>query len=176
MSKDNVIIKMRKDVQTMNAQFRKRMIRLEHKGYTDTPAYKAWEEMGKPKFSVRGKSENEIQSQYYKLRKLLDMRTSTVRGYNAYVKELASGLGIKGSIDNIRKQEALIFKTADKIKQYAKSINMIAESMDYKKILKEITKLVELDNKSWETDKKSYNEAEKIEMLLAKYINEVFNN
>ena len=176
MSKSNVIIKMRKDVQTMNAQFKKRMIRLEHKGYTDTPAYKAWEEMGKPNFSVRGKSQNEIQSQYYKLRKLLDMRTSTIRGYNSYVKELASGLGIKGSIESIRKQENLIFKTADKIKQYSKSMNMIAESMDYKKILKEVTKLVELDMKSWETDKQSYNEAQKIEMLLAKYVDEVFNH
>ena len=59
----------------------KRNIRdLQRHNLGDTPAIQKLEENGKIKFSVKGKTYNELQSDYFRLKRFVESETSTVKG------------------------------------------------------------------------------------------------
>ena len=59
----------------------KRNIRdLQRHNLGDTPAIQKLEENGKIKFSVKGKTYNELQSDYFRLKRFAESETSTVKG------------------------------------------------------------------------------------------------
>lgn len=130
---------LRKEVSRMASMANKRIDRLERNNLTMLPAYQAWESNGAVKFSVKGKSYEETQAEYWRLKKFLDDRTSTVKQANNFLKEMAENTGIQyNGLEDLKAKSAKFFELADLIKQYNQSINQSAQALDYQKIWKDI--------------------------------------
>lgn len=134
---------LRKEVSRMASMANKRIGRLERNNLTMLPAYQAWESNGAVKFSVKGKSYEETQAEYWRLKKFLDDRTSTVKQANNFLKEMAENTGIQyNGLEDLKAKSAKFFELADLIKQYNQSINQSAQALDYQKIWKDINTYV----------------------------------
>lgn len=134
---------LRKEVSRMASMANKRIDRLERNNLTMLPAYQAWEKNGSVRFSVKGKSYEETQAEYWRLKKFLDDRTSTVKQANDFLKEMAENTGIQyNGLEDLKTKSAKFFELADLIKQYNQSINQSAQALDYQKIWKDINTYV----------------------------------
>lgn len=130
---------LRKEVSRMASMANKRIDRLERNNLTMLPAYQAWEKNGSVRFSVKGKSYEETQAEYWRLKKFLDDRTSTVKQANDFLREMAENTGIQyNGLEDLKTKSAKFFELADLIKQYNQSINQSAQALDYQKIWKDI--------------------------------------
>lgn len=163
--------KLRREVSRLSAMANKRIMRLREKGYTDTPSFKAWEESGSVKFGVKGKTIQQVQAEYWRVKRFLDNRTSTVRGANDYLKEMARSIGAKNvSIDELQNYSSNFFRLAQRISEYDKSLGNTAQALDYQKIWQEINKMIQNDNESLRLAKESVDSVEDMERLLNKFI------
>ena len=134
---------LRKEVSRMASMANKRIDRLERNNLTMLPAYQAWEKNGSVRFSVKGKSYEETQAEYWRLKKFLDDRTSTVKQANDFLREMAENTGIQyNGLEDLKTKSAKFFERADLIKQYNQSINQSAQALDYQKIWKDINTYV----------------------------------
>jgi len=127
----------RKEVSRKAAIINKRIERLERNNLTDTPAYKQYKQMtgGNHKFGVKGKSYNEVQSELAKINKLLDAKTSTVRGSNKVLKEIAENTGIKyKNLSDLKQKSAKFFELSSKVEQYLRNVEDAASAIGYQKI------------------------------------------
>ena len=134
---------LRKEVSRMASMANKRIDRLERNNLTMLPAYQAWEKNGSVRFSVKGKSYEETQAEYWRLKKFLDDRTSTVKQANDFLSEMAENTGIQyNGLEDLKTKSAKFFELADLTKQYNQSINQSAQALDYQKIWKDINTYV----------------------------------
>lgn len=156
---------LKKEVSRMASMANKRLRRLEKNELTHLPSYKSWEDNGKIKFSVKGKSHQQLQSEYWRLKNFLDAKTSTVRGANSFLKEMAKNTGIKyNGLADLKTKSQKFFELADKIKQYYKNAEKSALALDYQKIWQQINEQI----KQGVIDIGS---AESTESVLNKYLN-----
>jgi len=132
------IRQLRQEASKMASKANKRIQRLEKNDYTDSPAYKQYIE-GKGKFSVRGKSYNQLQSELARLRGFLQSKTSTIRGSNNVLKEIAVNTGVKyKTLKELKTKSAKFFVLASKIEQYLRSVHDAASAIGYQKIWESI--------------------------------------
>lgn len=155
---------LKKEVSRMASMANKRLTRLEKNELTHLPSYKSWEEHGSIRFSVKGKTHQQLQSEYWRLKNFLDAKTSTVRGANSFLKEMAQNTGIKyNGLADLKTKSQKFFELANKIKQYYKNAEKSALALDYQKIWQQINEqikqgVIEIDN------------AESTESVLNKYL------
>ena len=117
----------------------KRLNRLESNNLQDSPAYRGYLEKGGQRFSVRGKSYNEVQAEVARMKAFIDANTSTVRGVNNYLREIASNTGIKYSnLTELRKKAPKFFELANKVEQYLRTVEDMASAIGYGKIWESI--------------------------------------
>lgn len=155
---------LKKEVSRMASMANKRLTRLEKNELTHLPSYKSWEEHGSIRFSVKGKTHQQLQSEYWRLKNFLDAKTSTVRGANSFLKEMAQNTGIKyNGLADLKTKSQKFFELANKIKQYYKNAEKSALALDYQKIWQQINEqikqgVIEIDS------------AESTESVLNKYL------
>lgn len=123
----------------------KRLVRLENNNLTDTPAYKKWVDYkGGVKFSVKGKDYNQLQQELARLNNFIDSTTSTVRGANKVLKEIADNTGIKyGSVKELQAKSKQFFELTSKIEQYLRQTENSATAIGYRKIWEAINQYVQ---------------------------------
>lgn len=127
----------RREASRLVSMANKRLIRLEANKLTDTPAYqKLVEIMGpKPRFGIRGKSYNDVQKQVAIIRQFLNAKTSTVRGANQVLKEMARNTGITyRNLKELRSKAKVFFELASKIEQYLRTVEDMASAIGYQRI------------------------------------------
>lgn len=130
---------LKKEVSRMASMGNKRLKRLETNELTDLPAYKSWVDGGAIKFSVKGKDYNQLQSEFWRLKRFLDDKTSAVRSANKFLREMAQNTGIKyNGLADLKTKSKQFFELAEKIKQYYQSANQSAIALDYQKIWQQI--------------------------------------
>ena len=130
---------LRKEISRLSSMANKRIKRLESNELTELPAYKSWYDNGHIKFSVKGKDYNQLQSEFWRLKRFLDDKTSTVRQANSFLKEMAQNTGIKyNGLSDLKSKSSQFFDLAEKIKQYYQSANQSAIALDYQKIWQQI--------------------------------------
>jgi len=130
---------LKKEVSRMASMANKRLKRLEKNELTDLPAYQSWVKGGAIKFSVKGKDYNQLQAEFWRLKRFLDNKTSLVRGANKYLREMADNIGIKyNSLADLKAKSKEFFKLANKIKEYYKMSELNALALDYQKIWEQI--------------------------------------
>lgn len=135
----------RREASRLVSMANKRLIRLEANKLTDAPAYqKLVEIMGtKPRFGIRGKSYNEVQREVSIMRQFLNAKTSTVRGANRVLKEMARNTGIKyKNLKELRSKAKQFFELASKIEQYLRTVDDMASAIGYQRIWEQINTYV----------------------------------
>ena len=121
----------------------KRLRRLEAKGLTSSPAYKMWLESGGQKFSVKGKSYNELQAELARVNHFIDAKTSTIRGLNKVLRDMAKTTGIETKdIAKIQKHATKFFELTSKIEQYLRNTEDSASAIGYRKIFEVVSNYV----------------------------------
>lgn len=123
----------------------KRLVRLESNNLTETPAYKQWVNYkGGVKFSVKGKDYNQLQQELARLNNFINSTTSTVRGANKVLKEIAENTGIKyGSIKELQAKSKQFFELTSKIEQYLRQTENSASAIGYRKIWEAVNQYVQ---------------------------------
>ena len=148
---------LRAQVSHLASMANKRLDRLEKNELTSSPAYQKWEQNGSHRFSVSGKSYSEVQSEYWRVKDFLEMRTSSVTGTKAVLQEIATNIGW-GKIDfeNIALTQAQLsnfFAIANTVSQYLDSVDESAAALDYQEIWNTI-------NAAYQQGKIDFNSAE----------------
>lgn len=102
----------------------KRLRRLEQNNLTDQPAYRTWKNYnGGEYFSVKGKNFNELQAENARLNNFLNSATSTVRGANAQLKEVAERFDLKySSVKDLPIITKRYFELSSKAEQYLQNV------------------------------------------------------
>lgn len=122
----------------------KRLRRLEKAGMTENPAYKA---LNGKYFSVKGKTQAQIQSLIREMDKFVKAATSTVRGTNAYLKDMAKNTGVVyKNLTDLKKKAPKFFELASKTEQYLRNVEDMASAIDYNQIWQQVNIYVK-DNK-----------------------------
>lgn len=133
----------RKEVSRLSAIANKRMQRLKERDWADSPALKALKDEGIAKFSVRGKTHQEVQNMAGRLLKFLKAETSTITGAVDNAKEIANITGITyDGIKDLKVKMKKFFEVQSKITQYLKSQGEIAAALDYRQIWNSINHYV----------------------------------
>lgn len=137
---------MRNEANRLASMANKRVRRLEKNNLTDAPAYQQYIASG-GKFSVRGKDYNQLQQEISRLHSFLNSQTSTVRGYNNVLKEMANNTGIKyKNLADLKEKASNFFELQSKVEQYLRTVDDMASAIGYQKIWETINVYVR-DNK-----------------------------
>lgn len=102
----------------------KRLRRLEENNLTDQPAYRTWKNYnGGEYFSVKGKNFNELQAENARLNNFINSTTSTVRGANQQLKEVAERFDLKySSVKDLPIITKRYFELTSKAGQYLQNV------------------------------------------------------
>ena len=140
----------RKEASKVISMANKRLARLEKSNLTDSPAYSKYVDNNEmPRFSVRGLSHNDLQREMSKVKKFVQAKTSTVRGINITLKEMANNTGTKyKNLKELRSKASSFFTLASKVEQYLRNVEDVASAIGYQKIWEAINQYV----KSEKTD------------------------
>lgn len=137
-------LKLKAEVSRLASMANKRLVRLEKNGLQDSPAYQKWVKDGGDKFSVRGKDYNQLQQELARVRNFVNSKTSTVRGLNKTLKEMAENTGIKyGSVKELQSKAKNFFDLANKIENYLRQTENSASAIGYRPIWEAINAYVE---------------------------------
>lgn len=114
----------------------KRLKRLEKNSLTDLPAYRNWVDYGGgTKFSVKGKNYNELQAELSRVNKFIDNQTSTVRGSQSVLKNIANTAGINyKNVGELYSKTTNFFSLASKVQQYMDNTKGAAQAIGYQKL------------------------------------------
>ena len=133
---------MKKEANRLTSMANKRVRRLEQNNLTDAPAYQQYMASG-GRFSVRGKDYNQLQQEISRLQSFLSSETSTVRGYNNVLKEMAKNTGIKyKNLADLKEKASNFFELHSKVEQYLRQVEDMASAIGYQKIWETINQYV----------------------------------
>lgn len=137
--------KLRAEARRLVSMANKRLKRLEEQNLIESPAYKKWVEDGGQKFSVKGKSMEEVKQEVARMNDFLKKQTSTVRGAKQYFKNVANEVGIKTFDDftDLQKKLNTFFETTAKVKEYLYNSKEIGVAIGYQKIWEVVSNYVE---------------------------------
>lgn len=133
--KNEKIAAFRKEASRLAAMANKRVARMESNGLQDAPAYKGYIESGGGKFSVKGKTHNQLQVEVSRMKKFITAKTSTITGVNNYLKGIATNTGIKyTNMNDLRAKANNFFALSAKVEEYLRTVEDIASAIGYQKI------------------------------------------
>lgn len=148
----------------------KRMSRLEKNNLDMVNAFKIWEKQGKPHYSVKGKSYNELQSEYWKIKKVLDDSTSTVKGANDYLKRMANNIGFRGmTLNEIKQNITGYWKVFSKVQQYLSTIENEGYNIGSPRIQEMISNYVKTSKRDLNTVEELNNALNSVLVEVAQY-------
>ena len=126
------------------ADAKKNIRDLQRHNLGDTPAIQKLEENGKIKFSVKGKTYNELQSDYFRLKRFAESETSTVKGATNVLENIARNTGIQyNNLDDLITQSRVFFDIASKVEQILEAQSQLAFTMGYQTIWTAVNNMVE---------------------------------
>lgn len=137
--------KLREEARRLVSMANKRLKRLEEQNLINSPAYRKWVEDGAQKFSVKGKSKEEVKQEVARMNAFLKMQTSTVRGAKRYFENIANEVGIKKFEDftDLQKKLNTFFEITGKVKEYLYNSKEIGVAIGYQKIWEVVSDYVE---------------------------------
>lgn len=138
-------LRLKAEVSRKASMANKRLVRLENNNLTSSPAYQKWVDyQGGVKFSVKGKDYNQLQQELARVNQFIEAKTSTVRGLNKVLKEMAENTGIKyGSVKELQSKSKNFFSLADKIKEYLRQTEGSASAIGYQPVWQAINEYVQ---------------------------------
>ena len=145
-AKEKQVAEYRKEASRLASMANKRVARLEANDLRDAPAYKGYIESG-GKFSVKGKTYNQLQIEVARMRTFINANTSTIKGVNKYLKDIADNTKIKyTNLKDLRAKSSKFFELSAKVQQYLRDLDNMASSIGYQKIWEAINVYVSNGN------------------------------
>lgn len=120
------------EVDIMAKEANERLTDLRQNDLEQSPAYTKWVEGGSVAFGVRGKTYQEVQSEFWRVKNFLDAKTSTVSGAKDVLSKVSELVGV--DTDMTAKEASNYFTLADRIKQYYEMSGESAKALDYQAI------------------------------------------
>lgn len=155
----------------------KRLKRLEKNGLTNLPAYRNWlDYKGGVKFSVKGKSHNELVAEMARLDHFINAKTSTVRGANATLKQIASNTNISYKrVGELNVKLSNFFDLYSKVEQYLQNSLQIANAVGSDTVMKVVSDYVRDQEQTIKAGMNDYKDmVESIsKVLTTKYLEQV---
>ncbi len=142
------IRQLKQEISKKASMANKRLKRLESNDLTNVPAYRQYVQGGGVKFSVKGKNYNELQAELSRVNHFIDSKTSTVRGTNSVLKEIADTAKIKyNNLSELYSNVNQFFSIASKVEDYLNATGQTALAIGYQRIWEAINKYVEQEGK-----------------------------
>ena len=142
------IRQLKQEISKKASMANKRLKRLEKNDLTNVPAYRQYVQGGGVKFSVKGKNYNQLQAELSRVNHFIDSKTSTVRGTNSVLKEIANTAKIKyENLSELYSSVNQFFSIATKVEDYLNATGQTALAIGYQRIWEAINKYVEQDGK-----------------------------
>lgn len=142
------IRQLKQEISKKASMANKRLKRLESNNLTNVPAYRQYVQGGGVKFSVKGKNYNELQAELSRVNHFIDSKTSTVRGTNSVLKEIANTAKIKyNNLSELYSSVNQFFSIASKVEDYLNATGQTALAIGYQRIWEAINKYVEQEGK-----------------------------
>lgn len=142
------IRQLKQEISKKASMANKRLKRLEKNDLTNVPAYRQYVQGGGVKFSVKGKNYNELQAELSRVNHFIDSKTSTVRGTNSVLKEIANTAKIKyNNLSELYSNVNQFFSIASKVEDYLNATGQTALAIGYQRIWEAINKYVEQEGK-----------------------------
>lgn len=139
--------KFRREVSRKASLANKRIARLENNDLKDTPAYQRYMKDGGDKFSVRGKTYREVQSELKRLNRFIDSTTSTVRGAHKVLKDMAKNTNqTYKNLGELKEKASKFFELASKTEQYLRHVHDAGSAIGYQQIWEQINTYVKESN------------------------------
>lgn len=114
------------------------------KANISSPAYNKWLDEGGHRFSVKGKNYNQVQSELARIRQFNNAKTSTVKGANDVLKDMASNIGREHvSLSQLQSEASNFFRLADRIDEYLRTMDSLAMALGYQEIWQAINEYTE---------------------------------
>jgi len=158
----------------------KRLKRLEKNDLTNLPAYRNWlDYKGGVKFSVKGKSHNELVAEMARLDHFINAKTSTVRGANTTLKQIASSTNISYKrVGELNVKLSKFFNLYNKVDQYLKNSLQIANAVGSDTVMQVVSDYVKDQEQTIQAGMTDYNDmVESIAQVLStKYIEQAEND
>ena len=142
------IRELKQEISKKASMANKRLKRLESNDLTNVPAYRQYVQGGGVKFSVKGKSYNELQAELSRVNHFINSKTSTVRGTNSVLKEIANTAKIKyNNLSELYSNVNQFFSLATKVEDYLNATGQTALAIGYQRVWEAINKYVEQEGK-----------------------------
>ena len=142
------IRQLKQEISKKASMANKRLKRLEKNDLTNVPAYRQYVQGGGVKFSVKGKNYNQLQAELSRVNHFIDSKTSTVRGTNSVLKEIANTAKIKyNNLSELYSSVNQFFAIASKVEDYLNATGQTALAIGYQRIWEAINKYVEQEGK-----------------------------
>ena len=131
-------------LKALYAEAKRNITDLQRHNLGDTPAIQKLEENGKIKFSVKGKTYNELQSDYFRLKRFMEAETSTVKGATNVLENIAKNINIQyNDLNEIIVKSRVFFDIASKVEQILEAQSQLAFTMGYQTIWTAVNNMVE---------------------------------
>lgn len=168
---------LRQEVTRLAKVANKRLKRLRLAEYEDSPAFTAWERGGGVAFGVKGKSNQQVQAEYRRVKQFLSDRTSTIRGANNMLKEIRDAVGYsrRTPLRELKTKLKSFFRLAQRISEYNKLAGDAAKALDYQKIWSEIRQLEKDDKIRLDMNADADDYVDNVEKAMQAYIKEIQN-
>ena len=158
----------------------KRLRRLEKNNLTNLPAYRNWlDYKGGVKFSVKGKSHNELVAEMARLDHFINAKTSTVRGANATLKQIASNTNISYKrVGELNAKLSEFFDLYSKVEQYLQNSLQIANAVGSDTVMQVVSDYVRDQEQTIKAGMNDYKDmVESISKVLStKYLEQAEND
>lgn len=133
-----------KAIANKEAKIANRNIERLQKHNINSPAYNKWLNEGSHRFSVKGKNYNQVQSELARIRQFNNSKTSTVKGANEVLKEMAINIGREHvSLSQLQSEASNFFRLADRIDEYLRTMDSLALTLGYQEIWQAINEYTE---------------------------------
>ena len=142
------IRQLKQEISKKASMANKRLKRLENNDLTNVPAYRQYVQGGGVKFSVKGKNYNQLQAELSRVNHFINSKTSTVRGTNSVLKEIANTAKIKyNNLSELYSNVNQFFSIATKVEDYLNATGQTALAIGYQRVWEAINKYVEQEGK-----------------------------
>lgn len=142
------IRQLKQEISKKASMANKRLKRLESNDLTNVPAYRQYVQGGGVKFSVKGKNYNQLQAELSRVNHFINSKTSTVRGTNSVLKEIANTAKIKyNNLSELYSNVNQFFSLATKVEDYLNATGQTALAIGYQRVWEAINKYVEQEGK-----------------------------
>lgn len=161
-------------LKSLYAEAKRNIKDLQNHNLGDTPAIQKLEENGKIKFSVKGKTYNELQSDYFRLKRFVEAETSTVKGATEVLENIAKNTNIQyNDLNELIIKSRAFFDIASKVEQILEAQSQLAFTMGYQTIWTAVNNMVERKKINLQ-DMPSIEEAANVvyESLINEYLQE----